>query len=420
MTKQEKLSFPKKFLWGVATSAHQVEGNNHNDWSVWELENAKAKAVQGDYHYDDLEGYEEISKAVKDPENYISGKATDHYHRYKEDFDLLEKMHMNAFRFSIEWSRIEPKEGKWDAKEIEHYRTYLKTLKARGIEPMMTLLHFTLPVWFAEKGGFQKRANIKYFVRYVEKVMGELGEHVRYVITINEIETIVSEAYRNGNWPPAQQSKWVAYRVLRNQIRAHNKAAKRIHNMSRRHKVSIAKNSNYVYPGDDALLSRVSAAILQYFQDDYILKRTYKTSDFIGVNYYFSNRVYGYRVHNEDAKMSDLGWDLHPDHLQYALERLHRKYKLPLIVTENGLADANDRYRKWWLMKTLLALRQAMDNDVDVQGYFHRSLTDNFEWAHGKWPHFGLAEIDYETGKRTLRPSGVWYGQVIKKIRNAK
>ena len=420
MKRQEKLSFPKKFLWGVATSAHQVEGDNHNDWSVWELENAKAKAVQGDYHYDDLEGYDEISKAVKDPQNYISAKATDHYHSYKDDFDLLEKMHMNAFRFSIEWSRIEPSEGKWDPKEIEHYRTYLKTLKARGIEPMMTLMHFTLPVWFAEKGGFEKRANIKYFLRYVEKVMSELGEHVRYIITINEPETVMAEAYHQGNWPPMQQSKWKAFRVLRNQIRAHNKAAKLIHGMSRRHKVSIAKNSNYVYPGDDALLSRVSAGFLQYFQDDYILKRTYKTCDFIGVNYYFSNRVYGYRVHNEDAKVSDLGWDLHPDHLQYALERLHRKYKLPLIVTENGLADANDRYRKWWLMKTLVALRQAIDNDVDVQGYFHWSLTDNFEWAHGKWPRFGLAEIDYATGKRTLRPSGVWYGQVMKKIRHAK
>lgn len=420
MTKQEKLLFPQKFLWGAATSAHQVEGDNHNDWSVWELENAKAKAVQGDYHYDDLDDYDTISAAVKDPDNYISAKATDHYNSYKDDFDLLDKMHLNAFRFSIEWSRIEPKEGKWDPKEIEHYRTYLKTLKARGIEPMMTLLHFTLPVWFAEKGGFEKRANVKYFVRYAEKIMSELGEHVRYVITINEPETLISEAYHQGNWPPAQQSKVMAYRVLRNQIRAHKKVAKLIHGMNRKYKVSIAKNSAFMYPGDDAVLSRVSAAVLQYFQDDYILRRVYKSCDFIGVNYYFSNRVYGYRMHNENTKVSDLGWDLHPDHLQYVLERLHRKYKLPLIVTENGLADATDRYRKWWLMKTLMALRQAMDHDVDVQGYFHWSLTDNFEWAHGKWPRFGLAEIDYETGKRTLRPSGVWYGQVIKKVRSAK
>ena len=407
------MKFPKRFLWGVSTSAHQVEGGNHNQWSAWELENAKANAAQGKAQYHDLEVFDDIRAEVTTPENYIAGAAANHYDRFEADFDLMKKMQLNAFRFSVEWSRIEPNEGAWNAQAIEHYKQYVAALKKRDIEPMMTLFHFSLPLWFTEKGGFEKRKNVKYFVRFAEKIVEELGKNIRFIITINEPAVYALESYQEGNWPPEVQNKRTAFRVLRNLIYAHNQTAKKIHTMNRRYKVAIAKHSSYVFPGDDALLSRASAAVLQYMKDDYVLRRIRKTSDFIGVNYYLSERVYGYRVHNEDKNLSDMGWDMHPEHLQYVLERLDKKYKLPLIVTENGVADADDTVRKWWLAKTMMALNEALKEGVHVQGYFHRSLLDNFEWAHGHWPKFGLVDVDPNTLDRKPKQSAAWWAKFL-------
>ncbi len=416
MPQATKPKFSKRFLWGASIAAHQVEGNAHNQWTEWEHESAKTNAARAEYQYNDLDSWPEIKHDAKKPQNYISGRSTEHYERYEEDFDIAKKLRLNALRFSIEWSRIEPREGAWDVTAIEHYRQYIASLKARNIEPMMTLLHFTLPTWFAEKGGFERRSNVKYFLRYVEKMIGELGKDIKYIITINEPEVYATESYYLGNWPPQVQSKWLWWKVVRNQLYAHRKAAKLIHAVGRRYKVSIAKNSAYFYAGDDAWLTRVSAHVAQYFQDDYFLKKAYRYCDFIGVNYYFSNRVYGYRIHNPDKQVSDLGWDMQPENLQYVLERLHQKYKLPLIVTENGLADMGDAKRKWWLGKTILALQSALEEGVPVLGYFHWSLIDNFEWAHGKWPRFGLVEIDYQTMERRIRPSAVWLARILKRL----
>lgn len=419
MQKKPQLRFPKNFLWGSATSAHQVEGNTHNQWTVWELENAKALAAQAQYHWGDVENWPDIKKLATDPHNYVSGRAVDHYNRYKKDFDILKKMHMNAFRFSIEWSRVEPSEGAWNVEAVEHYKEYARELKRRGIEPVVTLFHFTLPVWFAEMGGFEKRRNIQYFVRFAERMVSELGQSIRYVITINEPEIYSNECYLRGHWPPNQTSRITSWRVLNNLARAHNQAAKRIHALNRRYKVSVAKNSEYIYAGDDAWLSRVSAGVMQYLADDYFLKKVVKNCDFLGVNYYFSRRVYGYRAHNPDQKLSDMGWDLSPENIEFALERLHAKYQLPIIITENGLADASDEKRKWWLAKTFVGLQKALANGVDLQGYLHWSLLDNFEWDKGRWPRFGLVAVDYATLGRTARPSAVWLAAVIKRIRQA-
>lgn len=417
MQKKPSLTFPKKFLWGAATSAHQVEGGTHNQWSVWELENAKSRAAQAHYDLSELESWPQIKAEASSAHNYVSGRAVDHYNLYETDFDLLKKLHMNAFRFSVEWSRIEPNEGAWNAEAIEHYKTYVKELKKRGIEPIVTLFHFTLPTWFAALGGFEKRRNVKYFVRFADKIVRELGIHVRFITTINEPEAYANESYKAGHWPPGQTSKKQMITVLNNLAYAHNKTATTIHGINRRYKVSIAKNSAYVYAGDDALLSRKSAAVMQYFADDYFLKKVVKNCDFLGVNYYFSDRVYGYRVHNPDEKVSDMGWDLSPSNIQFALERLYEKYHLPIIVTENGLADAEDKDRKWWITQTLIAMQKAMDNGVELKGYLHWSLLDNFEWDKGFWPRFGLAEVNYETLERTLRPSGIWFSKIIKHLR---
>ena len=414
---KSRMHFSNRFLWGASTSAHQVEGNTYNQWTVWELDHAKARAAQAEYHLHDQDSWERIRTQAKSPENYVSDDATDHFSRYEEDFDLLTAMNMNAYRFSIEWSRIEPEEGRWDAGAIAHYNRYLAALKQRNIEPMVTLFHFTLPVWFAEKGGFEKRANVKYFIRYAEKIIHELGKDIKFIITINEPEVYATESYYLANWPPSKNSKFLWWRVVNNLAYAHKQAAKTIHGMNRRYKVSIAKNSCYFYAGDDAWLSRVSANLMQYFQDDYLLKKVYKHCDFLGVNFYFSNRVYGYRIHTPDERVSDLGWDLSPADIQHALERVHEKYQLPIIVTENGLADGEDAHRQWWLTQTLSGMQKAMDNGVKLEGYFHWSLLDNAEWAFGKWPRFGLVAVDYASKKRTIRPSAKWFGKVIKHLR---
>ena len=412
-----QLKFPKKFLWGAATAAHQVEGNTHNQWTVWELENAKSLAAQSSYHFEELASWEYSETEARDPNNYVSGVGTNHYNLYEQDFDLLQTMNMNAFRFSVEWSRIEPQQGAWDVAAVEHYKQYLAELKKRNIEPVVTLFHFTLPVWFTDMGGFSKRSNVRYFVQYAERIIRELGADVRYVVTINEPEVYAAASYLAGYWPPNVQSKWQSLRVINNLARAHNRAAKAIRAINRRYKVSVAKNSVYVYAGDNAWLSRVSASILQYIKDDYFLKKVVKQCDWLGVNYYFSDRVYGYRVHNPDQRLSDLGWDLSPENIQFALERLHEKYKLPIIITENGLADSQDTQRQWWITQTLMAIQKAMANGVQLEGYFHWSLLDNFEWDKGKWPRFGLVAVDYKTGKRSLRPSAIWFGKIIKYIR---
>ncbi len=395
-----------------------MEGGTHNQWSVWELENARSLAAQAEYRLGDLANWNTIKKQAKDPANYVSGKAADHFARYEADFDIAKKLNMNAMRFSVEWSRIEPKEGIWDVGAIAHYKRYVAALKKRGIEPVVTLLHFTLPVWFSDIGGFEYRRNIPYFTRFAEKILSELGGDVRLVITINEPEIYATQSYLDGQWPPAQQSKVRMWRVLRNLAYAHNKTADMIHGLSRRYKVSIATNSAYTYGGDDAWLSRVSAGAVQYASDDYLLRKVKRRCDFLGVNYYFSNRMYGYRIHNPDEKLSDMGWDMSPMNLEFTLERLYEKYKLPIIITENGLADERDANRKWWLTHTIIAMQNAMKRGVPLHGYLHWSLLDNFEWAYGKWPRFGLVAVDQRTMERTIRPSALWFAKIIKKLQS--
>lgn len=417
MQKKLSLRFPKKFLWGAATSAHQVEGGTHNQWSVWELENAKTLAAQAEYHYGQLDSWAQTETEAKDPNNYVSGAAADHYSLYQDDFDLLKKMNMNAFRFSIEWSRVEPQEGAWNVEAVEHYKQYAAELRKRGIEPVVTLFHFSLPVWFSALGGFEKRSNVRYFVRFAEKIVRELGTNVRLILTINEADIYARNSYLTGEWPPSVTSRYRYWRVVNNLAYAHNKAAQVIHSINRRYRVSVAHNSSYVYAGDNALLSRKYADYLQYTKDDYFLRKVVKQCDFLGINYYTSDRVYGYRVHNPDEDVSDLGWDLSPATIQFALERLHEKYHLPIIITENGLADGQDKQRQWWITQTLIGMQKAIDNGVKLEGYLHWSLLDNFEWDKGFWPRFGLAAVNPKTLERSLRPSAVWFGKIIKHLR---
>lgn len=399
------IRFPRRFLWGASLSAHQAEGGTNNQWSSWEHENAKTLATQSPYQYGDLANWTDIAQQARRADNYISAEASDHWNRWREDIDLLEELGLNTLRFSIEWSRIEPSEGGWSSSALEHYKQYLAELNKRKITPIVTLFHFTLPQWFADKGGFAKRSNLVYFQRFVQKISDELGGQLSYVITINEPTIYAGQGYGSGAWPPNLTSRWLTWRVVRNLLTAHHQSAKILHQRSRRIQVSMAHNISYVYAGDDAKLSIWSAKMIDWATNHYVLKRSLKSSDFIGVNYYFSNRVYGYRIHNPDERLSDVGWNMQPSHLQYVLEELSERYKKPIIVTENGLADAKDSQRGWWLTETIQALWQARRSGAEVIGYVHWSLIDNFEWDKGRWPRFGLVAVDYITGRRTVRPS---------------
>ncbi|QHU93677.1 family 1 glycosylhydrolase [Candidatus Saccharibacteria bacterium oral taxon 488] len=416
-TKQsERIVFPKKFLWGAATSAHQVEGGLVNQWTTWELEHAKRLSVQAPHQFGDIDSWPRIKKEAIRPDNYVSGRGVDHYHRYEEDFAILKSLNMNAFRFCIEWARIEPQEGAWDAAAIAHYRTYLRTLKKMGITPVVTLFHFTLPEWFAAKGGFEKRRNIKYFVYYVEKVLSELGRDIEWIVTINEPTVYAGESYLEGHWSPNKTRKRDMLRVLYNLVTAHKKVYK-LTRARKKWKVSMAHHLIYCYPGDDAILSRASARVANYLLNTWVLRRVRRYSDFLAINYYFARRIYGYRVHDPYLKVSDLGWDMQPDKLQYLLEDVAERYRLPIMITENGLADGADSQRQWWLTETIKAMHEALKRDIKLIGYLHWSLLDNFEWDKGYWPKFGLVAVDRQTMARTVRPSARWFGAVIKKLR---
>lgn len=417
MQQRPPLRFPKEFLWGASTAAHQVEGGTTNQWTAWESDNAKALAMQASYKLDEMARWPDIRTQAMDSTNYISGNAVEHFSRYKTDFDLVKQMNMNAFRFSIEWSRIEPEEGKWDRKAVEHYRTYIQELRKRNIEPVMTLLHFTLPTWFAKKGGFEHKKNIRFFVRYAEYVMTQIARDVTYVITINEPEIYAVQGYLTSEWPPQKHSKILALKVLNNQLAAHNKVARMIHAIGRTYKVSIAKNTAHYYAADDTRMTKVNLKFHRFVQEDYVMKRVVGTCDFIGLNYYFANRMEGRRIKNENTRTSDLGWDMQPAKIQDVLVRLSKKYNKPIIITENGLADMHDKERRWWIAHTLVAMDAAIKKGVKLEGYLHWSLLDNFEWAYGKWPRFGLVSVNYETMERRIRPSAKWFGTIVGKLR---
>ncbi len=417
MPNTPKLKFPKHFLWGVSTSAHQVEGGLHNQWTVWELENAKALAAQAPYQHDDVPVWDAIKRVAKLPANYVSGKATNHYELFEHDIDLVRKLNMNAFRLSVEWSRVQPQQGAWNAEAIEHYKAVLAACKKRGIEPIITLFHFTLPVWFADEGGFERASNVRYFVEYATKLLAELGPNVKYVITINEPDVYAHQSYIEGRWPPQMTSPRVAAAVRRNLARAHNQIADALHAANRRYKVSIAKNYSYIYPGDDAWLSVKASQLKQYTDNDAFLRKVIKRCDFIGINYYFSDRVYGYRVHNPEIRVSDTGWDMQPHYLVRALEQLYETYDKPILITENGVADMTDKHRQWWLAQTIVAMHEATGKGVALLGYLHWSLLDNFQWDKGFWPRFGLFAVDYRTFGRKPRPSALWLAKLLKKIR---
>lgn len=414
-----KNPFPKDFYWGASTASHQVEGGNHNQWTVWELGHASELARDAAKRLDWLPNWDKIRDQAEDPHNYVSGKGVDHYRLYREDFDLINKLNLNAFRFSIEWSRIEPEEGKWDMAAIKHYQTYIKELRKRGIEPFLNIWHWTNPIWFEEKGGFSKRANLHYFEEFVAKVVETLCDDVTYVITLNEITSYLTSAYITGTHPPQEKSILKGLWLYHNFITLQKRCYKILKSAKPSLQVGVAQPMTANTPARPGnYLDRLVCWGTKYFWDEWFFARSRKAHDFIGMNFYFTNYLKGAKLSNPETPLSDVGWYMEPARIYDILIRMNRRFKKPLIITESGLADAADKHRTWWLQETIKAIHKAMAEGAQVKGYFHWSLLDNFEWAYGWWPKFGLIEVDRANGmKRTIRPSAQWLAAYLGKIK---
>lgn len=415
---QDSKIFPKHFFWGASTAGHQVEGDNYNQWTVWELAHAKELAQTAHQRLNWLPNWEKIKPQAEEPGNYISGVAVDHYRRYKDDFGLLEQLNLGAFRFSIEWSRIEPEEGKWNEKEIAHYKEYIQELRRRKIEPFLNLWHWTVPVWFAEKGGFENKKNLKYFDRFIAKVGQELVNDVQYVITLNEPNNYASIGYLIGRWPPNKTSPLLFTKVYWNLAQAHKRAYKILKNQKPTLQIGCAPNlANIQAKRPHNGIDEIATKWMRFFWNWWFLKRIRRHQDFIGVNYYFSDYYTGFgKRKNPRVPLNDIGFYMEPEGIYPLLLRVWARFKKPIFITENGLADADDNYRRWWIEETIVAMERAISEGVDLRGYFHWSLLDNFEWDMGWWPKFGLVEVDRKTMKRTIRPSAKWFAQRIKGI----
>ena len=407
--------WPKGFLWGAATAAHQVEGGNTNNWTAFELERAPQLARTAAERYQSFAIWPDIKDAAGQPDTYVSGLSTDHFRRYKEDITIMQELNFTTFRCSIEWSRCEPKEGVWDAAAFAHYKSYLNDLRAAGITPILTLYHWTHPLWFEEKGAFARAKNIAYFERFAAKVAKELGMLIPYVCTINEPDTVMMQGYVMGNHAPGKKQPLTAMWVYRNLLRAHKRVYKLWKKVRPDTMVGMTKQFAHVAPANQKVSSRIAARLDYALRDDFIMQIVRRRSDFIGVQFYFCDRYDGFRLaHQNDVPHSDLDWPMRPRMLEPILKRVER-YGLPIIVTETGLADMHDQYRAGWIDDTIESVKRALAAGVDIRGYVYWSLLDNFEWAEGNWPRFGLVEIDYEHKRnRIIRPSARHYADVIR------
>ena len=390
--------FPKGFLWGAATSSHQVEGgNSNNDWWDWE--------VRG---------------KLKEP----SGKACNHYELFDQDFKLAKSLNHNAHRFSIEWSRIQPEEGSWDQSAIDHYKNVVASLKKKNIEPVVTLHHFTNPKWFMDKGGWLRKDSSGLFAEYTKKMAEALGKDVKYWITINEPLIYINGSYITGIWPPGEKSLLKSAVVFKNMVKAHKKSYDAIRAASKGALISIAKAIRPCMPCEYGLkaLNRLSSFIRNFFLNDlFMMLIKDEHLDFIGLNYYTVDHVkfggiFGrdcHEPHHKKEWTNFLKWEICPEGFFTLLMEL-KKYNLPIFITENGTCQTEDLEHWRFIQEHLKQLKKAMDKGVPVIGYLYWSLLDNFEWHEGFDPRFGIVHVDYKTLKRTPKESARFYAEVCK------
>lgn len=434
----------KKFIWGVATSSHQIEGGNKaNDWWAWE----EAGQIEGGVR---------------------SGLATDHWHRRTEDLELAKSLGISSYRFSVEWSRIEPEEGRIDETALQWYEDLIADCERLNLMPMLTLHHFTLPQWFAKQGGFSSPDASEKFLRYARVVVDRLGSRVPYWCTVNEPLVLVAGSYLGKFMPPAVYDPKKASTACQQLLRSHVLAYDYIHATCRSRKgpwaleplmVGYAHNmidfrAERKYHPLERLIAKKLSELYNFawieattggpqklgfpglFPRAPIVKEALNKTktDYIGVNYYTKayiqwwprakdpNQVarvpLGLSFARRNDKASDLEWAIYPKGLGRTLKRLKR-FGLPIFITENGIADRDDSRRPSYLISHLQEIAKAVEDGLDVRGYYHWSLLDNFEWIKGFWPRFGLYQVDYETMERKRTTSADLYESVVRAHENA-
>jgi beta-glucosidase len=389
-------TFPRGFLWGAATAAYQIEGNSTNtDW--WRAEQARQLP-------------------------YASGDACDSWRRWQDDVRLLQSLGLNAYRLSVEWARIEPEPGRFDTEALDNYRRQLEALHGAGIEPMVTLHHFVNPAWLADLGGWANPDIVPRFARYADRVSRSLGDLVTWWITINEPSILALKGYLEGTWPPHRPLDLRGYaRLLRHAPRAHAAARRALQAHRSNAKASMAfaiwplQPLRRWSPGD-----QLAALLGDWFWQGRLLARSVKTLDWVGVNYYTRVRTAFPPVRSATVmspETTDFGWEIYPEGLFDVLMRTHRLGQgKPVVVTENGIADAEDRRRGAYIVAHLRQIERAIQAGADVRGYLHWSLMDNFEWAEGYRMRFGLAAVDFASPEktRTPRPSAWLYRDIAR------
>jgi len=414
----DELPFPEDFLWGTATSSHQVEGHNeNNDWWEWEKEPGHIK------------------------DGSRSGAACDWWNRAEEDLKTAAEMGQNAHRLSVEWSRIEPQEGEWDEKAIARYRRLLEFMHQVGLKPMVTLHHFTNPRWLAARGGWETREVIPLFERYVTKVVESLGDLCDLWCTINEPNVYAYQSYGVAVWPPQKKSLLLLFRVLRNMVEAHAAAYHTIHRLQPEAQVGLAYNMHIIDPANPSSpLDRAVAWAQDYLFNRLFLKgvtegrmcfplgkgelieKAADSVDFSGLNYYSRHLVtFDLRCAGEmfgrrfTAPGSETGPGTWGEFYPLGLYRLVRElvaYGKPIYITENGCPDNTDEQRPRFIITHLTALWKAIQEGAPVKGYFFWSLIDNFEWAEGWGMRFGLIALDEKTQERRMKRSGELYARI--------
>ncbi len=398
-------SFPKGFLWGTSSAAHQVEGDDRNcDW--WEWEQQPGRIANGD----------------------TSAIACDHYHRYREDFALLRELNQGAHRLSIEWSRIEPSEGVFDSRQIRHYRDVLGEMREQSILPMVTLHHFTSPLWFVRRGGWAARGSARAFMPFVHRVADELGDLVGIWCTINEPSIYGWNGWIGGEFPPGHHGDLVSqYRVTRNMHRAHELAYAAIKRRWPEVPVGLSHHKFLFLPASRRRRDSLAAQAAQAVTDRWPvgpgrLRRIVEaTSDYIGIAHYWGQmcafdlrrpeQQFIRRFNPPGAIPTEMGWASDPRWMRGVLNELGR-YGKPVYITESGLATSDDTQREQYLVDVLASVHEAIEDGVDVRGYFHWTNMDNFEWARGYTAHFGLIAVDRKTLERTIKPSGRLYARI--------
>ncbi|MFO7837202.1 MAG: family 1 glycosylhydrolase [Candidatus Thorarchaeota archaeon] len=418
----KRLEFPEGFLWGSAASAHQTEGGNRNNWTEWESQPGNIK------------------------DGSTSETACDHYNRYEEDFDLAEELGHQVHRFSIEWSRIEPKEGKWDEKEIEHYKNVVQALLDRDIQPMVTLHHFTNPIWFSKDDGWLNLSSSDRFATFVRRIVRPLSQYDIIWNTINEPMVVVSLGYLFGDFPPGLQDYGKALTAAKNLLKAHGKAATAIREVydekeSEQPQIAPVVSTSYFEPYDsdneddveladylDYLYNHawlegvMTATIPEVMGEEKLYKPLENSADFIGVNYYSRMRVSSsldFMAGELPPKDPDLprceslDWEFYPEGYYPILKAIWDKWQTPIFLTENGIGTQDDFLRRKYIVSHLQQVHRAIRNGVDILGYLVWSLTDNFEWAEGYESHFGLVEVEYETRERIPRESAYMFREII-------